>query len=149
MWDSGRVNSWRDSATQEAQDDLDDLLNAALPFAQQLLGERGEFFPYGVVMASDGEVRMIAADTDQGDTPRSSDVLATLVRGVRGEREALRAVALVSDVRAGETDAVRVELEHREGAAMAVLLPYKKKRLRKAVEYAGLAASAASPTIWC
>ena len=122
------VASWRDSASPQVQDDLDGLLNAALPFAQQMLGESGEFFPFGVVLSSGGDIRMIAADTGHDDKPRSTDVLATRVRGVRVDREALRAVALVSDVRTDDTDAVQVELEHREGAAMAVLLPYKRKR---------------------
>lgn len=54
----------------------------------------------------------------------------------------------MSDVRLPESDAVRVELEHSEGPSMAVVLPYRKKRLRKGVEYGNLAASAAAPAIW-
>lgn len=144
----GQVASWGESAKREAQDDLDGLLDVALPLAQRLLGERGEVVPFGVVRAADGQARMVAADIGQDDTPRRDAVLAALVEGVRGERELLRAVALVSDVRAGDNDALRVDLEHREGTAMAVLLPYRLKRLRRGVEYGGLAACPARPTIW-
>jgi hypothetical protein len=143
-----RVASWRDSASQQAQDDLDGLLNAALPFAQQMLDQHGEFFPYGIALSAPGDARMIAGDPEQGEHPSSGQVLATLVQGLRLEREGLRAVALVSDVRTADSDAVRVELEHSEGSAMAVLLPYNRKRLRKGVEYGSLIAAAAAPTVW-
>lgn len=140
--------SWRDSASQLAQDDLDGLLNSALPFAQQMLDERGEFFPYGVALSAAGEARMVAGDPGQGEHPRSQDVLRTIVEGLRRERDNLRAVALVADVRMADSDAVRVELEHSEGPTMAVLLPYTKKRLRRTVEFGNLAATAAAPSVW-
>ena len=142
------VASWRDSASQEAQDDLDGLLNDVLPFAQQQLDKNGAFFPYGMVIGASGYSRMIAADLGNGEQPACVDVLALLVDGLRRDRDQLRAVALVSDVRTADSDAVRVELEHREGAAMAVLLPYIKKRFRRGVEYGSLAGVTASPIVW-
>jgi len=142
------VTSWRDSATPEAQDDLDGLVNAALPFATQLLEEHGEFFPYGVALDASGEARMVAGDPGQGEQPASLDVLATLVSGLRDQRDSLRAVALVSDVRLADSDAVRVELEHRDGHAMAVLLPYKKKRLRRGMDFGDLTAGPGSQQVW-
>jgi hypothetical protein len=57
-------------------------------------------------------------------------------------------VALVSDVRLSDTDAVRVELEHREGQALAVFLPYKKKRMRRGVEYSDMTAGPGSRQVW-
>jgi hypothetical protein len=139
--------SWRDSTSQQAQDDVDGLLNAALPFGQEMLEKHGEFFPYGMALSDDGEARMVAGYTGD-EHPPSLEVLALLVDGLREQRDALRAVAIVSDLRTTESDAIRVEIEHREGASMAVLLPYSKRRLRKRVEYGELAATAAEPRIW-
>jgi len=39
-----------------AHPDLDQLLNAVLPFAQQMLSKHGEFFPFGASMTIDGEI---------------------------------------------------------------------------------------------
>jgi hypothetical protein len=141
------MSSWREFTSQQAQDDVDGLLNAALPFGQGMLEKHGEFFPYGVALNDDGESRMVAGYTGD-EHPPSLEVLALLVDGLREHRDGLRAAAIVSDVRTTESDAIRVELEHREGACMAVLLPYSKRRLRKGVEYGDLAATAAEPRIW-
>lgn len=130
------------------QDDLDELLNASVPFAQQMLDKHGEFFPYGVAIDSSGETRLVAGDPDQGEQPKSVDVLQTLVKGLRAQRDELRAAAMVSDVRLSDSDAVRVEVEHREGQALVVLLPYKRKRLRRGIEYGELVAGSGESQIW-
>ena len=56
------MTSWRDSLSAEAQADMDNMLDAALPFAQQMLTKHGEFYPYAVSMSAGGEVAMVAAD---------------------------------------------------------------------------------------
>ena len=113
-----------------------------------MIDAHGEFFPYGVVLRSSAETRMVVGDPGQGEDPQSQDVLGAIVEGLRREREELRAVALVADVRLAESDAVRVELEHSEGPTMAVLLPYKKRRIRKGVEFGDLSATEAAPAVW-
>lgn len=141
--------SWRDSTSETAQQDLDGLLNLTLPFAQQQVDKHGELFPFGAVVAVDGTSRLSATDpAETGERPASADVLALLVKGTRETRNELRAVTLCSDVRTGDGDAIRVELEHVEGTAMAVLLPYKKKRFGNRIEYAELQAGPATPSIW-
>jgi hypothetical protein len=141
------MTSWRDTASQQSQDDLDGLLNSALPFAQQMLDKNGEFFPYGVALDSDGRVEMVAGWTGS-DRPPSTEMIQLLTDGLRQRVSMVRAAAIVADVRAGDSDAIRVELEHSEGAAMAVLLPYKKRRFARGIEYGALAAGTARRQIW-
>jgi hypothetical protein len=142
------VATWRDRASQEVQDDLDGLLDASLPFAQQMLGRRGEFLPYAVALDEHGETRMVQAEPGPDDQPTSKEVLKHLRAGLRTERDGLYAVALVSDIRATGFDAIRIELEHREGHAIAVLLPYKRKRLRRGFEYSPQVAAPSHQQIW-
>src|SRR5271169_3394046 len=95
-----------------------------MPFAEQSLAAHGEFFPYGAVVTVDGATRVIAGDPGQGEQPDSNAVLALLYRGARPDASGLRAVAFVADVRVPGSDAMRVELEHAEGHALVVLMPY-------------------------
>jgi hypothetical protein len=143
------VTSWRDSATQQAQDDLDGLLDASLPFAQEMLDKHGEFFPYALAVSASGETMQMAGDPGEGaSSPPSVAVLQTLVDGLRAVRDTLRASAVVSDVRLSDSDAIRVELEHAEGEAIVVLLPYRRKRLRRGIEYGETSASQGERQIW-
>jgi hypothetical protein len=43
---------------------------------------------------------------------------------------------------------VRVELEHRDGHAICVLLPYGKQRLRRGIDYGDLRATPGPHRIW-
>ncbi len=143
--------SWRDSVSQGCQDDLDELLNQALPFAQQTLAKYGEFYPYAVSMRVDGEIRMVGAH-EGSEHPKSTDLLQLLYEGLRAQATDLRGVAVVSDVRIKDPDgdAVRVEMEHREGVAMGVLLPYRvrKKLIGREVTYGEMLGSQAERRVW-
>lgn len=124
------MTSWREHASPQAQNDLDGLLDPALGFAQQQLAKRGEFFPYSVVVRTDGQTEMVAArpDADNG-RPASTDVIHACRTTLAERGDQLRAAAVVADIRFREGgDAIRVELEHTEGPALTVLLPYSKKR---------------------
>jgi hypothetical protein len=142
------MTSWRETTSQQAQEDLDALLELTLPFAQQQLAEHGEFFPFAAAVGADGAPRLIAADPGLGERPASRDVLDQLVGGLREQAGDIRAAALVADVRVGESDAARVELEHRDGQAICVLLPYRRRRLRRGVDYGELGAAPGQPRIW-
>lgn len=142
------MTSWRDSASQQGQDDLDGLLNVTLPFAQEMLAKHSEFYPFGATVTVSGATRLLEGDPGQGEHPDSADVLSTLLERLRRARADLRAVAICSDVRLADSDAVRVELEHRDGQSIAVLMPYKKKRLDWGVEYGDLRGDTADKQVW-
>lgn len=145
------MTSWRDHASTRTQHDLDELLGAALGFAQRQLDEHGEFFPFAVAIRADGRTEMIAARPDlANDRPSSDDVISSCLAAVLDKRDEIRAAALISDVHARELlgDAIEVNLEHAEGAALTVLLPYTKRRLRKGTDYGQIRASEGNRRIW-
>lgn len=143
--------SWRDSVSQGCQDDLDRLLQEALPLAKQLLAKNGEFFPYAVSLANSGATRLVAA-YEGSEHPASTDLLRMLYEGFLAQGAELRGAAIVSDVRIKDpdSDAIRVEVEHREGMAMAVLLPYRlqKKMFGREIAYGEMRGSPAERRIW-
>lgn len=111
--------SWRDTASPQCQADLDGLLGHTLGVAQQTLERYGQLSPFGAAVGANGSTRMLASDP--GGNPTSQQVLDLLIDGARSDKESLRAVAIVADVSLSDGDAVRVELEHREGQTMVVV----------------------------
>jgi hypothetical protein len=142
------MTSWRDSASELAQADLDGLLNALLPFAQQELEKLGEFFPFGAIVTADGETRLLGADAMQDERPDSASIISMLLVDAQNKRAELRALGICSDIRAPDPDAIRVDLEHSEGVAMAVLMPYAKKRFGRGIKYSALQAGVATKQVW-
>jgi hypothetical protein len=124
------------------------LLDAVVPFAQQQLDKRGEFFPFGATVGTGGQVALMAADPGRGEHPESQSVLESLYEGVRADRGSRRAAAFVADVLLEGQDAIRVELEHAEGTSIVVALPYSRSRIRKSVSYGQMQAGAGHPRVW-
>ena len=112
----------------ESPDDLDQLLGASLEAATRLLGVDGEFYPFAVALTEAGE--LIAPTVDPGEAQPAADrVVELLLDALRDGRDGFRAAAVVTDVTiAGdpgqERDAIRVELEQRDGDAVTVVVPY-------------------------
>lgn len=116
-----------------AHPDLDQLLNAVLPFAEQMLKKHGEFYPFGASMNHTGEVAMSAADTGS-EHPPSAEVVALLFDGFKKQaaEKLVRACAVCFDSRvvlpgtSKKSDAVAVSLEHEVGEAVEIFIPYQK-----------------------
>jgi hypothetical protein len=120
-----------------AHPDLDELVNSLLPFAQQMLAKRGEFFPFGACMKSDGTIELLAGQTDS-DQPPSQEVIDVIADGMRGKASAgeIRAAGICYDVRVSprelsdSMDAICVSLDHSSAQAVDVFLPYRRRRFR-------------------
>lgn len=141
--------SWRDDTPEPVQDDLDLLANQALSAAQHLLEKNGEFYPFAFTLTADGAPQMAGADPGEGERPASQSVLDLLYDGAVAQRDGLRAAAFVAPVETSDGDAVRVEAEHRDGGpALTLLMPYRRKKLRKAVEFGQLTAAEGVRRVW-
>jgi hypothetical protein len=116
-----------------AHPDLDKLMNALLPFAQQMLAKRGGFYPFGSTMTTDGQIISQAA-YDGDEQPPSERIIDLMTQAFRQEAAAgqLRAAGICYDVRTippgqtEKTDAICLGLEHQTGQCVSVFLPYKK-----------------------
>jgi hypothetical protein len=54
FWHPCAWRRWRDTSSDQAQADLDALLNAVLPFAELTLSKYGEMFPFGAAVSPGG-----------------------------------------------------------------------------------------------
>jgi len=142
------MTSWRATASASAQEDLDGLLNLVLPLAQELLGKNGQFYPFAAAVSADGEESLTAADAGIGDHPQPDQVLAGLYDGARASAADIRAAAFVVDVLADGSDAVRVELEHQDGIALVVLVPYQPSTLKRFPKFEQMSVAPGEPRVW-
>jgi hypothetical protein len=116
----------------EPTDEIQELLNFLLPFAERMLSEHGEFYPYAAALGSDGELNAVGTDVDD-DSADVGEVLLALHDGLREQAAEgeIRASGIAADVTltdpdSGETtDAVQVELDHAEADAVDIFVPYE------------------------
>jgi hypothetical protein len=108
------------------------LMNAVLPFAEQMLSRHGEFVPFGGAMRPSGELVSVAG-YDGNEHPPSTEVIRLLrecfVDAAR--KNEYKATAVVYDARVTlppteeNCDAIAVSLNHRDGYSVVVFFPYK------------------------
>jgi hypothetical protein len=116
------------------RDDLNQLLNVLIPFAQQTLGHQGGFLPFAAALSTEGKVEVISGHPGSDETT-AKEIHDVLLEGLQqGARDGkYRATGLCCEVRVrrGEadpgTDAIAVALEHSDGTALDIYLPYEKK----------------------
>jgi hypothetical protein len=113
------------------KEECEDLMNAVLPFAKQMLSQHREFFPFGGTMSPSGEIAHTSGWTG-AEHPPSSEVISILNGGFRAGAVAgtYKATALVYDVRTvppgatAKQDAIAVNLDHRGDYSVVVMFPY-------------------------
>ena len=115
-----------------AKKEAEALLDAALPFAENMLQQHREFFPYGYAMDKNGKTVAVSG-YDSRERPPSSDLIRQLKKVfVSGAKSGeYKATALVYDVRinlpgtGAKSDAIAVSLNHRDNYSVVVFFPYK------------------------
>ena len=118
--------SWRDEASAQVQGELDELLDVSIRAGRQKLDVAGEFYPFAVALTQPGTTEQLTPRVRTG--PREvadvSEVFELCWAALRTEAPGVRAAAVVTNVGSAEGDAIGVALEHREGPAIEVFLPY-------------------------
>ena len=114
------------------REEMDEMLAELAEMAVHLLAKNGEFYPIGVCLRSDGEIRHVAA-YDGREEPPSADLIQLLVEGFRDDanRHEIRGAAIAcdvtrTDVATGERgDAIWIAIEHSDAAAIDCYIPYE------------------------
>jgi hypothetical protein len=107
------------------------LMNAVMPFAQQMLEKHRSFFPFGATMSPQGKVAATASSTGK-EQPAPKELIALLEKGFRdgAKKGQYKATALAVDIktvppgRKEKQDAVEIRLDHRDGYSVRVIFPY-------------------------
>lgn len=106
-------------------DHMDALMRLLLPTARREVDLSGGFLPFGVSMALDGEVEMLTADPAGSEQDQLDDLRQQArTRAVRGELLAVGVCADVTVTRGSFTQAIRIELEHRDAEPVTWVAPY-------------------------
>lgn len=115
----------------DPQADCNTLLGIVMPFAEQLLAQHGMFHPFGAALAPDGEAVPVTG-YDGRDTAPAEDIIALLteafVEGAETGRYVATALAFDATIEmpeGGETSAVAIQLDHRDGLSVVVYFPYR------------------------
>jgi hypothetical protein len=127
-------------------DDIDDLLNDLLPFAEKMLRKAREFLPFGAITKPDGQIVWEGA-YDGDDLPLSQDLIDILNESHKrmADGHELRACAVVYDIRttppgkSKKQDAICVSVDHINGYSAQLIHPYKFSLLGRLVVEDGYA----------
>ncbi len=137
-----------------ATEEIDALLNAVLPLAQQMLGKYGEFYPLGASMDAKGEVGLVGV-MPESEFPQAQEIIDLLLAQLLDDASNKLIHGSVicfsgSAIPPGETekrDAICAHLEHASGICVAAFLPYRKE-ISGQVTYGELFAGNLKPQIF-
>jgi hypothetical protein len=123
--------SVRGQSVVDAKAESETLMNEAMPLVEKMLKQHGEFYPFGYVMKSSGEVALVAG-YDGTERPKSQAVIDLLTAGFKRDAALgkVKATALVYNIRvvppgaSEKSDAVEIALDHRDNYSVVVVFPY-------------------------
>jgi hypothetical protein len=117
----------------DAKRDAERLVDAILPFAEKMLKQYGEFYPYGGYTTPEGKTIDVGAKEHGEDYPRSKDLLRILRESLQAmaRTDKCRAAAIVSNVSVvipgsnQKSDAIQISVDHRDGYSADIFYPYQ------------------------
>ncbi|GAA4534757.1 hypothetical protein [Mycobacterium paraffinicum] len=117
---------WRDTVTEQAQADLDGLVDAAVSFAAERIAGAGEFLPFALAVSAHGQRQAIAPNYPRGRDLQVADQLAAQWSALIEVKDSLRAAVVAVNVTLTERnrDGIELTAEHREGVAIGLIFPY-------------------------
>ncbi|MCP2276190.1 hypothetical protein [Nocardia amikacinitolerans] len=140
---------WRSTASQQAQNDLDTLLRDSVTAVARTFETADSFDPFMLVVDIDGNTAIRKLPPGNPAT-RTEQQFITAVQ-LANDRERLRARVAVFDVTATAPitgDAIKALLEHREGIAIDVLVPYAITSDSLDIRLAAANAAVGTPRLW-
>jgi hypothetical protein len=115
-----------------AKADAEQLLGSVLPFAEKMLQQHHEFFPFGGHMTPDGKIGLDGTH-DGAEHPPSQTLIDQLQQSFQqsARTQNLRSCAIVYDIRTvppcrtEKQDAIAALVDHVSGYSVVVVYPYK------------------------
>jgi len=145
------MTSWREALSDGARADVDRLVDAGLAVAKSRLQTLALFPPVPVFAREDGAIMQVAHDsTALGRRAKAEAIAEDAVQQLRKVKDSARGVALVTSTHLAKerSDAIEVWVEHTEGVAVSILLPYQRPTLGGVITFGQLRAFAASKRVW-
>jgi hypothetical protein len=141
--------SWRDGASAQTQADVDGLMRAALTLAAQRLTADGGFYPVAATLSRDGDLVFLTGPESLGDSPTTEEVLESLFAEAPAYAARQRAFAVVADGSVpGGRPGVRLEIEHKDGVALVLLVPYTRAAAGEPIAYGEMEGAVRPMQIW-
>ncbi|MDR2090147.1 MAG: hypothetical protein LBP62_00580 [Clostridiales bacterium] len=121
------MGSWRDSASKTTQKELDGLFDFQLKAAVSLLQKNKEFYP--IAASAAGKDVSPVAFYDGNEYPESLAVIDGLKKALKAQKHTINAAAIAFDVLVSQngkkSNAVCVDLEHKDGICFRLVTPYE------------------------
>jgi hypothetical protein len=127
---SGPAHARPMSEPLSPRDEMNDLLNAAVEVASELLESNGEFDPFALALQGDGKVIHLEAENVEEEA-EAETLVENLRQTLRERLPELRAIAVVADVTVEDeeaeamTAAVSIQMEHINSDPIDCFVPYE------------------------
>ena len=145
------MTSWREALSDGARADVAHLVDAGLAVAKSRLQTLALFSPVPVFANEDGAIMQVAHDPSAlGRRAKPEAIADDAVLQLQKVKGYARGVALITSTHLAKerTDAIEVWVEHAEGVAVSILLPYQRPTLGGVITFGQLRAFSASKRVW-